>query len=187
MTAKEKTKASKFISLVLRHDPSAAGIALDPHGWARIDALLKGMSEKGFQLSREDLVNIVETDEKQRYAIDEAGICIRANQGHSIEVNLELVPCVPPEVLYHGTPAKWADEIRRTGLKKMARQHVHLSANIDTARTVGRRRGEEHIFQIDAAAMHRDGLIFYCSENGVWLTEEVPAKYLKDVEERGDQ
>ena len=181
MTPKHKTKASKFLSLVLRHDPSAAGIALDSHGWARIDALLKGLNDKGFPLTRDDLMDIVQTDEKQRYAIDEPGECIRANQGHSIEVDLELNPCEPPPVLYHGTPAKWADEIRRTGLKKMARQHVHLSANIDTARIVGKRRGEEHIFQIDSASMHRDGLIFYCSENGVWLTDEVPARYLRDL------
>lgn len=180
MNSKQKTRASKFISLVLRHDPATIGIALDSHGWARIDALINGLNAHGCPITREELLDIVHTDVKQRYALDEPGECIRASQGHSIEVDLELEPCVPPEVLYHGTPAKWAEEIRKGGLKKMVRQYVHLSKDVDTARTVARRRGEGHIFQVDAIRMHRDGHKFYCSENGVWLTEMVPPEYLSD-------
>lgn len=181
MANSQKTTTSKFISLILRHDPAAAGITLDPQGWAKIDLMLEGMAARGSAITYDDLMDIVDTDEKQRYVISADGESIRANQGHSIKVDLELSPTAPPDVLYHGTPKKFVEQIRASGLKKMARQYVHLSPDLATATRVGQRRGQPHLLKIDAAAMHRDGFLFYCSANGVWLCDAVPAQYLSDA------
>ena len=170
---KNYTRAGKFLSLVLRHKPEKIGITLDRHGWAEVRDILTGLN-----LTMEDLVHIVETDEKQRYSFNEDRTRIRANQGHSIPVDLELEPVEPPERLYHGTVERFLGSIRREGLKKGQRQYVHLSGDPETAANVGRRRGKPVVLRVDAGRMRRDGLLFYRSANGVWLTEAVPPEYL---------
>ena len=175
------TRTSKFISLVLRHDPSAAGITLDSAGWADIDALLDGLAKHGHKISRDDLTTIVRDDAKQRYAFSEDGARIRANQGHSIDVELGLEELAPPAVLYHGTATRFRDAILREGLKSMARHHVHLSADEATAVAVGKRHGKPLVFRIAAADMAAAGVKFYRSANGVWLVDSVPPQYLAEM------
>ena len=174
----DKTKTSKFMSLVLRHDPAAAGVTLDEGGWCDIDALLRGMAAARHRITRDDLMDIVRTDSKQRYAISDDGRRIRANQGHSIDVELNLEPAAPPELLYHGTAERFANAIRREGLKPMGRHHVHLSGDEQTARSVGQRHGRPIIFRIAAGEMAKRGHKFYRSENGVWLADAVPPEFL---------
>jgi putative RNA 2'-phosphotransferase len=167
------TKLSKYLSYHLRHAPQEIGLTLEPGGWVQIEDLLKAKKS----LTRADLEQVVATCPKQRFSIE--GTKIRANQGHSVEVDLRLEPMGPPEILYHGTAVKAVEIISSLGLEKMARHHVHLSADLKTARTVGSRRGKPVIFQVDAAAMDRDGFVFYRSDNNVWLTDRVPVEYLK--------
>ena len=183
-TEKQKIHTSKFISLVLRHHPDAAGIALDPHGWADVAALLRGMTKAGFPADADMLEEIVRTDEKQRYSFNEDHTKIRANQGHSVAVDLELKPAEPPELLWHGTASRFLSSIMQEGLKPMSRQYVHLSPDIETAEKVGRRRGKPVILQIDTKRMHADGFLFYRAENGVWLTGSVPVRYISIAPER---
>lgn len=171
---------SKFISLELRHKPEEIGLTLDSNGWADVDELLIKMGKKGNAITIEDLKQIVDTNEKKRFAFNEDFTKIRANQGHSIEVDVELKPMMPPDVLYHGTAVKNRDEILRAGLHKMNRLYVHLSLEMDTAKNVGARHGKPVVLVIDAKAMHSDGYLFYLSENGVWLAEHVPAKYITE-------
>ena len=168
------TRASKFLSLVLRHQPEKIGITLDPHGWAKVREILLGMN-----LTMEDLTYIVETDEKQRYSFNEDRTLIRANQGHSISIDLELEAREPPEYLYHGTVGRFLGGIQKEGLKAGKRQFVHLSADVETALAVGRRRGKPVVLQVDAGRMYEDGYPFFLSANGVWMTKEAPTKYLK--------
>lgn len=181
-TEKQKTHTSKFISLVLRHQPDAAGIMLDPHGWADVEKLLRGMAAAGYETDMALLEEIVRTDEKQRYAFSEDHTKIRANQGHSVAVDLEFQPVTPPDTLWHGTASRFLDSIMQDGLKPMSRQYVHLSPDIETAKKVGIRHGKPVILQIDTKQMHADGFRFYRAENGVWLTEAVPAAYIKVIE-----
>ena len=170
-------QTSKFIALVLRHQPEAAGITLDGHGWARVDELIAGVSRR-MPLTREMLEEIVRTDNKQRYSFSPDHQRIRANQGHSIPVDVELKQTVPPDTLYHGTGEKYVESILREGLLPKSRLYVHLSRDAATAEQVGRRHGKPVLFLVDAAAMVRDGYAFYLSENQVWLTREVPVRYL---------
>ena len=170
-------QTSKFIALVLRHKPEAAGIMLDGHGWAQVDELIAGVSRR-MPLTREMLEEIVRTDNKQRYSFSPDHQRIRANQGHSIPVDVELKQAVPPDTLYHGTGEKYVESILREGLLPKSRLYVHLSRDAATAEQVGRRHGQPVLFQVDAAAMVRDGYAFYLSENQVWLTREVPVRYL---------
>ena len=172
------TRLSKFLSFVLRHKPEAAGLALDAGGWAEIDALLTGATSAGEPMTRAELEAVVATSDKQRYGISTDGRRVRANQGHSIDVDLGLAPVEPPATLYHGTVEKFLDAIRREGLRPMTRQHVHLSPDIETASKVGQRRGKPVILKIDAAAMHAAGHAFYVSANGVWLVDAVPPEHL---------
>lgn len=169
---------SKFLSLVLRHDPARIGLALDPAGWVEVDTLLAAMASHGHALDRATLAQIVATSPKRRFAISDDGLRIRASQGHSIEVELGYQPRTPPAVLYHGTAERHRDAIAREGLQRMARHHVHLSADRETARVVGARHGRPVVLRVDAAAMHAAGLAFFVSDNGVWLTEHVPPGYL---------
>jgi len=175
--SREDVKLGRFLSLVLRHDPGAAGITLDEHGWADVDELLDGVRGTGRKIDREILERIVRENSKQRYAFNQDRTKIRANQGHSLPVDVELRQERPPQYLYHGTASRFLPSIRAEGLKKMSRQYVHLSADYETAVAVGRRHGSPAVLTIDAAAMVRDGTVFYRSENGVWLCEHVPAKY----------
>jgi putative RNA 2'-phosphotransferase len=171
-------RTSKFLSLVLRHDPGRIGIRLDEAGWVSVDELLAAAAAHGVALTREGLREIVATSDKQRFALSADGARIRANQGHSVEVDLQLPPREPPERLYHGTVEEALPGIREQGLLRGARRHVHLSLDVDTATKVGRRRGEPVILTVRAADMHAAGHVFYRAENGVWLTEHVPARFI---------
>lgn len=170
-------KLGKELAYLLRHCPESKNLTMDRHGWVRILELITNAPE----FTEENLKEIVSTDEKGRYSISEDGLFVRANQGHSIEVDLELSPTTPPDILYHGTVEKVMESIMTTGLDKKERHHVHMSADIETATKVGARRGEPVILSINAKQMINDGFVFYCSENGVWLTDTVPAKYLTRV------
>lgn len=169
--------ASKFISLVLRHRPEAIGLTLDAEGWADIETLIR-LSQSRHPLTRALIDRAVATNNKQRFAISEDGRRIRARQGHSIAVELGLAPVAPPERLYHGTAARSVEAIRREGLSKRRRQHVHLSADVDTATRVGARHGKPVVLTVRADAMAAAGFAFFRSENGVWLTDAVPPQFI---------
>ena len=175
------TQLGKYLSFLLRHDPAAAGITLDPHGWAKIDELVAGgrVAERPF--TREDVLAAVAADSKQRFALSADGERIRAVQGHSIQVDLSLQPVPPPEFLWHGTATRFKQSILQQGLLKQSRHHVHLSADQQTAERVGARHGKPVILRVAAARMFRDGFRFFQSENGVWLTDAVPVEYLEEV------
>ena len=174
-------ETSKFISLILRHKPEAAGITLDEHGWANVEELIAGVG-RTCPLDMETLEEIVRTDPKGRYSFNEDHTLIRANQGHSIPVDVELPEKQPPAILWHGTGEKYVSSILATGLEPRSRLYVHLSADRQTARKVGSRHGRPVIFSVDAGRMASDGFKFFLSVNGVWLTKHVPKEYLK-VEE----
>lgn len=171
-------RASRFLSLVLRHKPEAAGVTLDEHGWADVEVLLQGVNKR-HPLTMAQLEEIVRTDDKQRYSFNDDKTKIRANQGHSIPVDVELTECEPPEMLYHGTGKKYFDSIMESGLVPKSRLYVHLSKDIETAKSVGVRHGTPIVFTVMSGQMFEDGYLFYCSSNGVWLTKHVPPKYLK--------
>lgn len=174
---------SKYISRVLRHRPEDAGIGLDEHGWADVEALIAGVNAAGKRIGRKILEEIVRTDKKQRYSFNENGTLIRANQGHSIPVDVELAKLEPPEYLYHGTAYRFLESIRQQGLLPMSRLYVHLSGDVETARVVGKRHGRPVVLKIHSGDMHRDGFPFYRSQNGVWLAKKVDAKYFEQLEE----
>ena len=178
---KKMRDTSQFISLVLRHKPEAAGITLDEHGWADVEALISGSCKNGVPLDREMLDEIVRTDNKQRYSFNEDGTLIRANQGHSIPVDVELEEKTPPDVLYHGTGEKYVPSIEKQGLIPKSRLYVHLSSDVDTAKKVGSRHGKPVIYRVDCRKMSEDGYRFFLSVNGVWLTKLVPAEYLHKI------
>ena len=175
----DKTQTSKFMSLVLRHDPSAAGVTLDEGGWCDINALLHGMAVARHRITRVDLLDIVRSDSKQRYAISDDGLRIRANQGHSIDVDLGLAPLPPPPVLFHGTAWRFVDSICLTGLERRSRHHVHLTANSATGEAVGRRYGKPVILRVAAGQMAARGHVFFRSANDVWLVESVPPEFIE--------
>jgi putative RNA 2'-phosphotransferase len=178
MDDEQLTRRSKYLSKHLRHQPERLGLTLGPGGWVPVVDLLAACTRAGVSISRDDLDEVVARNSKQRFSFDPTGALIRANQGHSVEVDLQLPPATPPDVLYHGTGERSAAAILRDGLLRMNRHHVHLSVDIPTARAVGARHGRPVIFQIDAAAMAGSGHAFACSANGVWLVEHVPADYL---------
>jgi len=175
---KRMVKVSKYLSKHLRHQPERLGLVLEPGGWVPVDVLLQACAAHAFPLSRAELEQVVGASDKQRFAFSEDGARIRANQGHSVEVDLGLPPVTPPDVLYHGTGATSVDSILASGLQRRDRHHVHLSPDVDTATRVGRRHGKPVVFAVDAARMAADGFLFYVSENGVWLVDAVPAQYL---------
>jgi putative RNA 2'-phosphotransferase len=164
---------------VLRHEPEAIGITLDAEGWVAVDELLAAAARHGQPITRQQLEEIVATNDKKRFSFSADGRLIRANQGHSVEVDLGLAPIEPPELLYHGTGAKSLASIREKGLVRGSRHHVHLSLDRDTAHRVGQRHGRPAVLVVEAGRMHRDGHRFYRSENGVWLTEAAPPEYLQ--------
>lgn len=175
------TETSKFLSLILRHKPEVIGISLDEHGWADVDALIAGIRQTR-EFNRELLEEIVRTDSKQRYAFNEDHSLIRANQGHSIPVDVQLEAATPPDILWHGTGEKYVSSIQKTGLLPKGRLYVHLSGDAATARKVGTRHGKPFIYRVLAGNMQEDGYTFYRSANGVWLTKEVPVAYLRAEE-----
>lgn len=171
-------KISKYLSKHLRHTPERLGLTLAPGGWVEVDNLLSACAAHQFSITCAELEEVVATSDKQRFSFDVTKTRIRANQGHSIEVELQLEPQTPPNVLYHGTGEKSVPAILQSGLLKMSRHHVHLSKDVETAYKVGMRHGRPVIFAVNAAAMQQAGFTFYCSDNGVWLVERVPPQYL---------
>jgi len=181
MNEKTAKSVSKFLSLVLRHSPETIGLKLDENGWADVEELILKCNKNGSQnqMTSELLDYVVENNDKKRFAFNEDKTKIRASQGHSISVELNLIETEPSEYLYHGTVAKFLDNIKKEGLQKMSRQHVHLSKDRETAIKVGSRRGVAQILTVRSGEMFKDGFKFYLSENNVWLTDEVPAKYIE--------
>lgn len=177
--SRDIVRVSKFLSLILRHEPDRIGLALDSNGWADIEELIQRADEHGVRINRELLDQVVAENDKQRFAISGDGLLIRANQGHSIEVELNLSPTPPPNRLFHGTATRFIDSIRSQGLIPGQRRHVHLSPDETTARKVGRRHGEPVVLEILAGRMASAGHVFYLSENGVWLTDCVPAQFIQ--------
>ena len=171
-------ETSKFISLILRHKPDVIGITLDEHGWANVEELIAGVS-KTHPIDMAILEQIVAEDEKQRYSFNEDKTLIRANQGHSIPVDVELEEKEPPEILFHGTGEKYTASIDKEGLIPKTRLYVHLSSDEATAAKVGQRHGKPVIYKVKSGNMYRDGYKFYLSVNGVWLTKSVPVQYLE--------
>jgi len=172
----------RFLSYVLRHRPSAAGIELDAQGWADVGRLLAGCERAGKKMDRDMLERLVREDGKRRYAFSEDGSRIRANQGHSVEVDVEPDVSEPPETLFHGTASRFLESVRANGIRKGERRHVHLAADMETALEVGRRRGHPALIRVNAGAMHRNGYAFYLSANGVWLCDYVPWAYCELAE-----
>jgi putative RNA 2'-phosphotransferase len=169
---------SKFLAKHLRHAPEALGLTLQPGGWVPVDDLLAASERAGFTIAYDELIECVETNDKSRFSFDDTGDLIRANQGHSVEVDLQLQEQEPPDVLYHGTVERFLTAIMAEGLRKGKRHHVHLSKDTETARKVGSRRGKPIILQVDAGKMHGQGFKFLLSANGVWLADSVPAVFL---------
>lgn len=176
---KQLKHISKFLSLVLRHEPAQIGLTLDEEGWADVTELIEKMNKKGTFLDFETLQVVVDSNDKKRFAFNHNKTRIRASQGHTIEVELNLPPQVPPAVLYHGTAITNLPVIKEKGLVKMERQHLHLSAEEGTAKNVGGRHGKPVVLVIQALAMHEQGYVFYLSANGVWLTDHVPAEFIE--------
>lgn len=178
VSEKENIRISKFLSLVLRHKPESIGIRLDENGWTNLETLINHFNESGTPVSKEIIRYVVEKNSKKRFAFNEDETMIRANQGHSVEIELGYAPVEPPAVLYHGTPETAVNRILENGIQKRERHHVHMSADIDTAKSVGQRYGKPVILQIEAHKMHEDGFHFFVSENHVWLTNDVPPRYI---------
>lgn len=176
---KNLIRSSKFLSLVLRHQPDLLNLELDSKGWLEIDSLILRAQEAGHSLSRGVITEVVDSNDKQRFELSEDGLRIRARQGHSVRgVDPDLQSVTPPATLYHGTVARFLPSIRQNGLLKQSRNHVHLSAETQTAIVVANRRGEAVVLAIDAAAMAHAGHTFFLSANGVWLTEDVPSEFI---------
>lgn len=179
MNDKEIVRNSKFLSLILRHEPERVGLKLGDAGWVGVDELLKAVNRQGVSLTLDQLRDIVATSDKKRFAFSDDGQRIRASQGHSVDVDLQYAPQTPPEILYHGTAERFLDSIRQHGLKKMERHHVHLSAETKMTLQVGGRHGKPVLLTIRAGDMHRAGFVFRCSANGVWLVDHVPATFIE--------
>ena len=181
MDARRLVKASKWLALHLRHRPERIGLTLDAAGWADVDELLARAEAARFALTRDELVEVVADNDKRRYELDAGGGRIRAVQGHTVAVDLGLVPEPPPEVLYHGTTERFVTPILAEGLRPMGRHHVHLSPDVATARAVGGRRGHPVVLEVAAGRMAAEGRLFYRAANGVWLCAEVPGRFLRRV------
>lgn len=176
--SKEMTRLSKFLSLILRHEPQKVGLVLEEGGWVEVATLLSALQKAGHRVDESLLQQVVRENNKQRFAFNTEGTKIRANQGHSVQVDLGLQPLAPPEILYHGTATRFLESILATGLQPQSRTHVHLSSDYDTAVKVGSRHGKPVVLTVQAGQMAKDGFLFYRAENGVWLTEQVPSRYL---------
>lgn len=178
MNEKETIKTSKFLSLILRHEPERIGLKLGDAGWIDVDELLRAVNHHGVSLTVEQLKHIVATSDKKRFAFSDDGLRIRASQGHSVEVDLQYAPQTPPELLYHGTAVRFLDSIRKDGLQRMERHDVHLSAETKITLQVGGRHGKPVLLTIRAGDMHRAGHVFCVSANRVWLVKHVPAEFI---------
>ncbi len=182
MNDERLVKISKALSMHLRHRPEKIGLTLAPGGWVEVADLLEALNARGIRLDRAGLEEVVARNDKKRFAFDETGLRIRAQQGHSVEVDLGLEEAGPPGVLYHGTGEATVPAILRDGLRKMRRHHVHLSPDPETARRVGARHGRPAVLVVDAPAMQAQGWTFYRSGNGVWLVDAVPPPFLSRIE-----
>lgn len=176
---RELARLSRFISLVLRHKPETIGLVIDREGWADLDELITKAAGHGMTLDRQLVARIVAENDKQRFAFSPDGRRIRANQGHSVEVDLKLPQEVPPPELFHGTADRNLESIRASGLHSGSRLHVHLSPDAETATKVGARHGRPAVLVVASGAMHADGHAFFRSENGVWLTQAVPVRFIR--------
>ncbi|MBA5794048.1 RNA 2'-phosphotransferase [Flavobacterium sp. xlx-214] len=176
---KELTDKSKFLSLVLRHQPETIGIKLDENGWTDVNLLIEKVNQSGVKLDKSTLIEIVSTNSKKRFAFNENQDKIRASQGHSVNIELGYINQKPPRILFHGTSEKNVESILKIGLEKRNRQHVHLSNDIETALKVGQRHGKPIILEISTGDMFKDNFTFFISDNNVWLTDNVPNKYVK--------
>ena len=175
-----KTKrTSKFLSLVLRHNPATIGIELDPSGWVEVDVLLAALSRNRRGLTRDQLEHVVASNDKQRFSFSDDGKRIRAKQGHSVTVDLGYQASQPPETLCHGTPSRFVSAIKESGLKKMKRHHVHMHADQKLATDVGARQGKPVLLVVRSKAMHEAGFEFFVTENDVWLTDHVPPEFIE--------
>ena len=172
---KDLMKKSRYLSKLLRHEPE--DLKMDKNGWVSVEELCQKVD-----ITTDMLDQIVEENDKKRFAYSSDKKRIRASQGHSISIDVQLKEMVPPDVLYHGTSLEAYESIKIVGLTKMKRTHVHLSSDIDTATKVGSRhtKGKQPIIlEIDAKSMYKSGGKFYLSENKVWLTDYVPVRYIK--------
>jgi putative RNA 2'-phosphotransferase len=181
ITEKESKKLSKYLSFVLRHKPGTIGIELDANGWTDVNILISNCQRAGIPITKDILKYIVSTNSKRRFSFDDSFQKIRANQGHSVEINLAYTPKQPPRLLYHGTGEKYVAAILNSGLVKKDRHHVHLSKDIETALNVGQRHGKPVVFEVLAEEMFQNGFEFFLSDNGVWLTDNVPVQYLRQL------
>jgi putative RNA 2'-phosphotransferase len=179
MTDKETIRTSKFLSLILRHEPERVGLILGEAGWVAVNELLQAVNRHGLALTLDQLKHVVATSDKKRFAFSEDGRRIRASQGHSVEVDLQYAPQTPPEILFHGTATRFIDGIRKDGLQRMQRHDVHLSAETKVTFQVGGRHGKPVLLTIRAGDMHRAGFVFRCSANGVWLVNHVPPEFIE--------
>ena len=175
---REMIRLSKFLSLVLRHDPGCIGLTLDRHGWANVSDMIAAAHKKGTQITSQQLEEVVATNDKKRFAFNDDHTRIRASQGHSVDIDLGLPPRVPPAMVYHGTTVRFLDQIKKDGLTSQRRKHVHLSPDKPTAVMVGKRHGTPVILPIRSSDMHKAGHVFYISDNGVWLTGHVPTEFI---------
>ena len=181
-TAKnDDVSLGRFISLILRHRPEEIGLTLDPEGWANVDELLDGINKTGRKIDMVTLERIVRENNKQRYTLSPDKKRIRANQGHSIDVHVEMERREPPEKLYHGTASRFLDSIKEKGICKMSRQYVHLSKDVSTAINVGKRHGDPVVLVVDTKRMAADGFVFMISANGVWQSQDIPFSYVTEV------
>ncbi|MDR1064736.1 MAG: RNA 2'-phosphotransferase [Azoarcus sp.] len=177
---KQHTEISKFLSFVLRHKPEAIGLTLDAEGWVDIDSLIACATQSGQTLTQSLLQEVVETSDKKRFTVSEDGLRIRAAQGHSTQsVAIMHVEKQPPEFLYHGTATRFLNSIREQGLLPGSRHYVHLSEDEQTATTVGQRYGKPIVLKVKALLMAEQGFKFYLADNGVWLTDQVPIKFIQ--------
>ncbi|MEW6731955.1 MAG: RNA 2'-phosphotransferase [Acidobacteriota bacterium] len=181
MESKQLIRISKYLSKHLRHQPARIGLTLKQGGWVEVAVLLQACAQNGFPISQAQLEEVVAHNDKKRFSFDATGMLIRANQGHSIEVDLQLAAATPPDLLYHGSAQSNVESILKIGLRKMARHHVHLSRDIETAIKVGSRHGKPVVFAVDTVAMQQAGYQFWRSDNGVWLVNDVPPQYLRIV------
>ncbi len=178
MANRSNIKLSKYLCLILRHKPEIIGIELDKNGWADVTELLEKMNQSGEMIDLHKLNEVVKTDNKNRFSFNETSDKIRANQGHSITIDLGYTAQKPPEFLYHGTAGRCAESVLKNGIEKKKRHHVHLSTDEETALKVGQRHGNPVVFMVSSGQMYVDGALFYLSDNGIWLTDFVPVKYL---------
>ena len=178
-TKPSHTRISKFLSLVLRHKPEKIGLTLDGEGWAEVNPLIEKLNNHGLMVTRKILEEVVATNSKKRFAFNEDQAKIRANQGHSIQIDHGFKPIEPPQILYHGTATRFLESIMNTGIQKRNRHHVHLSGDLSTATNVGQRHGKPVILHVRALDMYQAGFEFFLSENQVWLTDEVPVEYIE--------